>query len=192
MNILLSKHEKKIKILCLMTVTRAGSKFFHSLLDGHPDIICFPRKFHFAPFWSTIELSSPTADLILDNFIKKYRYYFNGKLWYRFNKYELAGQLGPDRDETFTVDIDLFRSYFKEIISEHTLNRRNVFLSLHFAYHLACGKQIPENPLLFYHIHDVQLELNLRFCAEDFKNIRVLVTTRNPLQSLNSEINGVR
>ena len=90
------KEPKEVNILCLMTVARSGSKFFHSLVDGHPQVICFPRKFHLCSFWHRVSSEKDNPVAIIEVFIDMYSHFFSGTCWYRVNKYERADQLGPE------------------------------------------------------------------------------------------------
>ena len=171
-----------------MTVARSGSKFFHSLMDGHPQVICFPRKLKFCSFWRRVSNNRENPIAMIDIFIEMNPHFFSGTCWYKVNKYERADELGPEMNETFSVDIEIFRQKAMSLLKDKEISRATMFLVLHFAYCLATKKQIPEEPLIFYHIHDVALEEELQACVNDFPRTQVLVMTRNPLQSLNSVV----
>lgn len=183
---------ENLKVLCLMTVARSGSKFFHSLVDGHPQVICFPRKLKFCSFWQRVSNKKDNPVAIVDAFIERYPHYFSGACWYKINKYERANQLGPKMNETFSLDIDVFRQKTMSLLKDKEISRATMFLALHFAYCLATKRQIPEEPLIFYHIHDAEHEEELQACVNDFPRTRVLLTTRNPLQSLDSEVGWMK
>ena len=90
------------------------------------------------------------------------------------------------------MDIDVFRHKAMLLLKNKEISRKTVFLALHFAYCQATGRPVPDKPLIFYHIHDAALEEELQACVNDFPNTRVLLTTRNPLQSLDSEVGWVK
>ncbi len=186
---LIARYREEMPILCLMTVARAGSKLCHSLFDGHPDILCFPRKLHFGRFWSGLGSGNVTVDAMLDRFFELYPHFFSSMEWYKINKYERAEELGERQNEGFELDKGRFRSEVKLLLTDVEVDRATVFLAFHFAYQVVCNKPISENPVIFCHIHDANLESELHACRADFSNIRVLVTTRNPLQSLESAVN---
>ena len=186
-----AKYSSSLKVLCLLTVTRAGSKFIHSLLDDHPNIVCFPRKFNFGLFWLTISSYKDDLARVVDTFLQSYDHFFSGRHWQKFTHVERAAELGPNKDQTFEVDPILFREILYRNLENADITRRSLFVALHFAYMEARGKSIPDSVLIFYHIHDVRLFNNLRICLEDFPDTQVLVTTKNPLLSLDSVFNSM-
>ena len=186
---LVSKYHSSLNVLCLVTVARSGSKFFHSLLDHHPNVICFPRKLQFSAFWNSVSSRKDDLASIVDTFIDRYDHFFSGECWYKFTRLERTTELGPKRNETFFVDADLFRMNVYEILEEIEIDRTTLFLAFHFAYFKAKGNKLPESFLLFYHVHDAFLEEELEACIEDFPQTRILHTTRHPLQTLDSVFN---
>ena len=56
------------KIIYLTTSARGGSKLFHSLLENHPDIICFPRTFRMSIFLKSLNYELDNCELILEKF----------------------------------------------------------------------------------------------------------------------------
>lgn len=182
----------KFRVLSLMTTTRGGSKFFHSLLDWHPQIICFPRTLQFNRFWQGVAYKSAALEYLVDSFIAMNPRFFSGESWYRFNKYDRADQLGPMMNESFSVDVDIFREKAINELKNKDLNRYSLFVALHLAYHAACGRELAENSVILYHIHDVAFEDELRACLSDFPDTRLLIMTRHPIEGLNSCVNWMK
>lgn len=173
---------EKPKILCEVGTSRSGSKFFHSLLDGHPQVMCFPRTLQFNSFWESLKKQGD-IQYIVDAFVEKYKRFFSGEFW---DKSDRVDQLGPDRNETFNVDIIAFR---KNVLTElKELSRPGVFVALHRAYHLACGKKIPDKPLILYHIHNLDLVDEFKACVSDFPDTYLIVMIRHPIEEINSII----
>ena len=73
---LVSKYRSSLNVLCLVTVARSGSKFFHSLLDHHPNVICFPRKLQFSAFWNSVSSRKDDLASIVDTFFDIYDHCF--------------------------------------------------------------------------------------------------------------------
>jgi len=186
---LISKYRSTVNILCLVTVARSGSKFFHSLVDHHPNVVCFPRKLQFNAFWNSVSARKDNLASIIDTFIDRYDHFFSGECWHKFTRLERTTELGPERNETFFVDADLFRTNVFQILENVEIDRTTLFLALHFAYFQAKGKAIPDSFLLFYHVHDAFLEGELEACIQDFPQTCILHTTRHPLQTLDSVFN---
>jgi len=177
------------KVLCLMTVCRAGSKLFHSLLDNHPQVICFPRTLQFENFWRGVAHRKDEPEYIVDRFIELDPRFFDGRAWVIINKFDKADELGENRDETFQVDKAVYRRIALERIRKHEITRPHLFVALHTAYHLARGKQLPHNGLILYHIHGVYFEDQLAACLDDFPGrTSVVMMTRDPVKSMDSSV----
>lgn len=182
----------RVRVLCLMAYHRPGSKLFHSLLDWHPQIMCFPRTLHFNKFWNTVKANKDDTEYVVNAFIKMPLHYrfFSGKEWHRVNKFDRANQLGPDRNDTFSVDVDLFRRYAVAELSGREVTRARTFVALHVAYHLACGREVPEEPLILNHIHTIPSTDELGASLEDFPDkTYVLVLTRDAVDGFNACVN---
>lgn len=176
------------KVLCLMTCGRAGSKFFHSLLDNHPQIMCFPRTMRFNNFWASAHRKD-NAEYLVDLFIARHPRFFTGKIWARYAKYDKADQLGVKKNETFLIDINAFRQNALTELNNKNLSRTTLFIALHRAYHITCGREVPENPLILYHIHRIDEIEELRACLTDFpNNTYLIVSARHPIEEMNSII----
>lgn len=175
-----------VKVLSIMTTMRSGSKLFHSLLDRHPQIVCFPRTLQFDNFWRSVAHKNNDLEYMVDSFIEKHPRFFSGECWHRFNKYDRADQLGPERNETFFVDAGIFKRNALAKLKDKQVDRRTLFLALHLAYHAACGRPLLENSVFLYHIHEIDLEDELKACLSDFPDSRVLIMTRQPIEGLNS------
>lgn len=174
------------KVICMMTYLRAGSKLFYSFVDWHPQIISFPRTMRFNKYWKEVSARTADPEFLVDTFINMYPRFFSGKEWYRFNKYDRADQLGSGMDETFTVDKALFRKYALEALGGSPADRRELFICLHIAYHFACGREYRRGSAVFYHIHDIIHIDDLGACLEDFPGAKLIVTTRHPVEGINS------
>lgn len=170
-----------------MSNGRAGSKLFHSLLDGHPQIICFPRSFQFNSFWKAMSGKQNDLNFLLDSFIDKYYRFFSGKLWYRTNHYDRADRLGPNMNETFSIDIDRFKKYVIDLLKNTEVNRNIFFMSLHFAYQSCCNKSLYKNSIIFYHIHSADHYDEINMCLSDFPGkVYLLVMCRHPVENIKS------
>jgi hypothetical protein len=176
------------KIICLATSSRGGSKLFHSLLENHPDIICFPRTFRMTVFLKSINYELDNCGIIAEKFIESYPRFFNGKIWSKFNSLDKADKLGVDSNESFYVDEDEFLKHFRSLYNTTQKNTKNLFLCLHYAFHKAKGLQFSDSPFILYHYHDIQFLDDLNLCVSDFGigNVNVIVTSRHPIDGLNS------
>jgi len=173
-----------------MTHGRAGSKLFHSLLDWHPQIMCFPRTLHFNKFWQCVKNKKDNHAHTVDAFVDMHPRFFNGECWYRINKFDRADQLGADKKESFSVNKRDFRQNALAMLQSETITRATLFLLLHQAYHVTCGRKLPERALILYHIHTMESEDELSACLSDFSNnVRLLVPIRHPVETMKSSVN---
>jgi len=176
------------KIIYLLTSARGGSKLFHSLLENHPDVICFPRTFRMTIFLKLINYELENCEVISEKFIEKYPRFFNGKIWSQFNNLDKADRLGANNDESFYVNTDDFVQQFRSLYNGTQKNTKNLFLCLHYAFHKAKGLQFSTSPCILYHPHDLQFIDDLDLCISDFGigNVNVIVTSRHPIDGLNA------
>ena len=174
-------------ILCEMTCGRAGSKFFHSILDWHPQIMSFPRPLCFNTFWKNLGGNKGDLRYVVDSFIKQNPRYFSGEIWERYGRSDRANQLGAEKSETFYVDSELFRRKALEELGDKELTRAAVFLGVHRAYHLACGRDIQELFAIHYHIHFIDGMEELGAILSDFPgHVRLIIPIRHPVQQIKS------
>ena len=182
-----------LKVICLMTSVRGGSKLLQSLLDDHPQIIHFPRTFLLIPFLKKVEDFQEDPKRISDTFISDYERFFSGKVWSKYNRLDKADRLGPNGDESFEIDTNLFRSHFIDIYTQEKADKhsKRLFLSLHYSFQKAKNGFIPDSPIILYHIHDITYVEDLALCVNDFgiDNVKVLFTTRHPVDGLNATFN---
>ncbi|MFH1791844.1 MAG: sulfotransferase [Candidatus Omnitrophota bacterium] len=180
---------KDPKILCLITLSRSGSNLFHSLLDGHPQVLSFPRYLQFNGFWEGLKDKSDAA-FCVDSFIAAHPKIFSGLAWI---EYDRADRLGPGMDETFSVDEELFRREALKILGGGRLSRKGLFLALNCAYHSACGKSFPEEPLIVDHIHYIDRLDEVKAALADFpETTYALVMTRHPVDNLNACVGAMK
>ena len=88
-----------MRLILLTAGGRAGSDFFHSLLDGHSQILQFPGTFRVD---NKLKLILKTEDLKKKAklFIQFYPEFFNSKI----NKFERWDRLGERKQSEFRVD----------------------------------------------------------------------------------------
>lgn len=179
-----------IKIICLLTMLRGGSKLLHSLFDNHSQIICFPRTFQYSIFWKKIKNYSTDYQKIANEFVADYPRFFSGMEWYRYNRYDKADRLGESQNETFTIDTDFFKKSFCDLMVNSSSDRKNIFLNLHYAFHLATKKTLPVNGVILYHVHTHDFYDDIDLCIEDFSaQTQLLLCLRHPLQGIRSCFN---
>ena len=127
------------KIVCLMTSVRGGSKLLHYLLENHPKIVTFPRTFQFNDFWINLEIKN-SREYIVEKFVNDFPRFFDGDIWKNYNVLDKADELGANRNESFKLNIELFKENFLKISNKNTIDSKSVFLNLHQAYQETIGR----------------------------------------------------
>ena len=170
------KHLEDLDVIVMAGLrVRPGTDFFHSLLDGHPEIVQTTGSSlnNYYGFWNTAEHKNSTSQLI-DEFI--YNIEHIGLFDSRFNIKERWGMLGEQKNEFFEVNISQFKYYlnqFLEICGE--LNSKSFLLSLHGAYMLCLDVNIYNTKVIFFHAHTVENIVKFKY---DFPSIKVILMIR--------------
>jgi len=172
-----------MKVLLLAAGGRAGSDFFHSIIDGHSQILQFPGYMKIEKKFETIfNLDSP--EKIAKTFIKVYPEFFDS----RKNKFERWNKLGVKKNKHFIVNekkfIQSFVNYSKK---KKNINRLKILENLHYAYSFAKGEKVNKKKILFIHTH--LLSWTKRFIKiVKLKNFEIIHTIRHPLASISSPL----
>ncbi|MDC1091459.1 hypothetical protein OAS33_02495 [Candidatus Pelagibacter ubique] len=174
-----------MRLILLTAGGRAGSDFFHSLLDGHSQILQFPGIFRVD---NKLKLILKTEDLKKKAklFIKFYPEFFNSKI----NKTERWNKLGEKKNRYFQVNKKNFVNNFYKISKKNEkkiTSNYECLINLHLAYFVTRKKSIKNIRMLFVHTH--LLGWTKKFInLFDIKKIDILHTIRHPLSSLSSPI----
>ena len=106
-----------MKTILLNSGSRAGSDFFQSLLDGHPQILQFPGVIKTNKELIKT-LSSDNGNDISSKFIKIYPHFFDSRLGY--GKVERHDALGENKNQYYLVDQEKFKIIFKDSAVKRT------------------------------------------------------------------------
>ena len=169
-----------MKIILLAAGGRAGSDFFHSLIDGHSQVLQFPGYLRVDKnFKFLFKLNDPKE--IASQFIKSHPEFFDSKV----NKFERWNKLGVNKDSFFKVETRKFIKNFIKI-SKTGENKLEILKKLHFAYFISRNKKIDDKKILFVHTH--LLSWTKEFIKLfKLKNFNIIHTIRHPLAALNSQ-----
>jgi hypothetical protein len=182
----LFQHISQLKVVAIVTSPRAGSDFFQSLLDGHPEILQVTGQFRFYDFWREALCKDNLSDLIQEfAWHRAYLPKFNS----RYEKEERWDQLGELKSEHFEVDLDQFKSHLICALQNKPLTGKNFFLAVHLAYFLAAGKtDIFRAKILVCHVHEYY---RLAPLQKDFEDLAVIYCTRDPRNGLVSTVENL-
>jgi hypothetical protein len=182
----LFQHVSALPKLVIVTAPRAGSDFFQSLLDGHPQILQLPGQFQFYEFWSNALCREDLGDLI-EEFVW-HRAHIS-KFKSNYQKEERWNILGDSKSESFEVSIPRFKRHLQEIMRGRALTSRNFFLAVHLAYCLAVNTQdVMKARLLVCHLHEFY---RLEPFIKDFSNFKVIYCTRDPRSTIVSTVENL-
>ena len=186
-------------VVTLKNFGRSGTGMFHSLIDGHKEVITTPSIF-FSEYFHPSHLdffmkNGPQG--VVDKLFERYPSFFDGlrpepvETVGHAKVYGLAAKegllsLGSNNDEHIEIDKSKFRTIFdQELCKFKTIDLGTIFVALNIAYDkIVFPDHRSPKKVLFYHIH------NPSRLVEDHMNSHLnpknIVLIREPLQSLES------
>ena len=188
-------------VFTLKNFGRSGTGLFHSLIDGHQQIITTP-SIYFSEFFhpNNVEFFLKNgAQGIVDKLFEKYPSFFDSRRpepvdtighakIYSFGLSEGLVNLGEKKNEHIQIDRDDFRSWFNhhlELRGNHSLG--DIFIALNLAYDAVMfPDHKADKPVLFYHIHNPSRITELHMI--EHLRPKNIVLVREPLQSMESWI----
>jgi hypothetical protein len=182
-------HLKKIPIVALVTTGRTGSDFLQSLLDSHPQIATFNGHFAvYSEFFSrAVTFSVPNALIedAADEFIGQYLY----KLVSRYDIQEAKDSLGSDSTQSFRIDTRQFKEHILGLMGGSLLTSHDFLLAIYGAYNLCLGQKLEDCRVIFHHPH---LDYEFKLFIQDFPNVRVIFSSRDPRANFCSHVEHFR
>lgn len=169
-----------MRTVLLLTGGRSGSDFLQSLFDNHSEILQFPGPLKFDKQF--IKIFNLKSDIeIAKYFIETNKHFFDSRL----NKIERHDKLGLSKKEFYTVDKKIF---IKKFLKYYKLSNKSNY-ELVAALHKAYSKNLDKRKLVFIHIHLFEFLKNYIKYVGINKNLKILLTFRDPLVSMCSTIN---
>ncbi|MFL2771141.1 MAG: tetratricopeptide repeat protein [Rhodospirillaceae bacterium] len=199
---------RKSRMVALIPFGRSGSLFFHSLIDGHPEVSTLPGVYFkgwfglevwrkFAPDFA----KSDWREHLVKTIVREFQPLFDarcknnviGNPWDRRDwlaKDSGFTDMGPDRSQSFLVDQNSFcREFLILLNSFSSIGISECFELIHRAFDISVrGKSsasCQENNNIFYHIHNPNTYEHLHF-LKHYPQARFLQLIRNPIQSMES------
>ena len=195
-------------VTALIPFGRSGSLFFHSLIDGHPDIATLPGVYFkgwfgakqwqkFAPDLSRSDWRERLATMI----IKEFQPLFDARC-----KKNVIGKpfddstwlardtgftdMGPDHSQSFLIDQNAFYRELLILLNSYpSVGISECFEVIHRAFEISIrgnsGTSHQENSNIFYHIHNPDPYEYLHFLTH-YPQARFLKLLRNPVQGMES------
>ena len=182
---------KELPVLALTEGNGSGTKLFQSLMDGHPELLMIPGYplMYFYPFWEHYIVPTKSLDwtLIIDEFINRFAPIFDS----RHNPgSEDLDRLGEGKNEYITVDKNLFKKIFINMVEDVDISPRNCLIAIHYSYALATGDSLADKKILVYHIH--VFDYIEKYLISDFPHLKVITSARDPRANLmRRELNSI-
>ena len=187
---------------------RAGSMFFHSLIDGHPEIATVPGIYFKG--WFGIDrwkLFSPDLsnlnwrDVLVAKILRVYEPQFDARSRKNVPGKPLKNvewlaknlgltEMGPDRSQHFQVDRGAFSTTLLSLLRPlSSVTQQACFELIHQAFEMSIRGNVAwgnhDRRHIFYHLHNPD-----RFECANFlqlnPNARLLHIVRNPIQNMES------
>jgi tetratricopeptide (TPR) repeat protein len=195
----------QIPMTIFISLGRAGSMFFHSLWDQHPEVSTLPGLYFKGWFSSDantcfrIDYNDPQwRQAWVNRFIYEYEPVFDahskrnviGRPMGEANWLASASgfcSMGPNSDQIWTLDREAFRTRLLALMRPYDrLDHISAFELVHQAYdQVLAAKDIAAKKHIFYHLH-LPDEQGLATLAQHHTQCRLLYIIRHPLQNLES------
>ena len=170
---------KKIKYMVLCVSGRAGSDFFHALLDNHEEISQLPGCIYFDEIYEKVK-NKPDANHIMDIIFKNYSFLFNSKL----SGSECHDKLGKNKSQSYKVNIKKFKKIFCKNFKEISyFSFENLINLIHYSYYVASNKKITKIKYILLNLHHYQ-----RIKKLPYFDFRLVYMYRHPVALINSAV----
>jgi len=171
-----SKINYNLNFACILTTGRTGSDFLQGCLDGVPGIITFSGEVPFYTFLNDPKVkkifkSEDCLKLILIFIKKHHNLFFSDNL----------------ENKKINLNLIKFKKIFLKLSEGRKFNKKTFLINLYLAYHLTLNRIMLKKNVIVHHSHSV---LETELFLNDFKDSKVLVTIRNPMQNLKSGIDN--
>jgi len=178
---------KKIKILIIHPLGRAGSLFLQSLLDMHSQILILPDRFK---FYTLIPKYIDNLENELDKLILKSNIVLFDieKGYYGSKRNNIVG-FEKNRNKKIKINKIIFKKKFFELkkkLNIKKITRQEFFILFHASYRSCYDKNFIFNKIkyILYHPHN---DINeFKELKNDFQRAKVLILIRDPRQDFYS------
>jgi hypothetical protein len=169
---------------------RSGSVFLQSLLDHHPEVSTFPATSvtggvggsHINHFLIPLDLF--TWDQVVTQWPERFSILFDSTEDPTFCR---LNELGPEKDESFTVNVGRFQQLLLELTKSIPCEPRSIFLATHLAWEGARGRHFAEPPVIVHALH-MPDRVMVPFCRA-FPEAKHMLCVRNPIRTYASHFN---
>lgn len=190
------------RVVAVNPYGRSGSMFLQSLFDGHPHIITVPGVYLTAYHGFYHLYGSLPKDALIEKFVEQFAVIFDanndfpGSTWHLdapMGEHLGFTRMGPNKDETLTLDREAFIACLKTVLDkEEIVSRKLLFQALHVAYQHALypEREITKDTVILFHLHDHSPSFRQEHLDVDFSDAQYLHVVREPVRTLKSLFKG--
>ena len=158
----------------------AGGRFVYTLLDGHPEAVCYPFKINHVLGDDEVEgLSRPE---LVARIMRRKRLFDSAS-----NGSDFEG-LGPDGKQSIVVDRRTFEATLAALLERLPLTFRNLLLAIAVAHNTATGLR-PTGSYFVFYAHE--LHVAVRYLRA-IGTARILAVHRHPINLFASAMRHTR
>lgn len=175
------------RMIAIIEGTGSGTKLLQSLLDSHPEVCMIPgyALMYFYPYWEEYITKKKINDwaIVLESVINTFSSIFDTSI---NPGSETLDQLGENQDESLSVDIDKFRSFFLLFTKGESVTAKNSLIAIHYAYAYATGESLSTKKAIVYHIH--VFFYAKKYLYRDFPNLQVIAAIRDQRANIRKRV----
>lgn len=174
------------RVLAIQNFGSSGSKFFHALLDNHPNLLTIPSlymMYFYTRFWPQDERRERKK--VIEDFIQNHTYWFDPRGYAPWG----TNTMGPDRSESVHVAEEDFRKNLSLVLGDADSIKRKLFIqAVYVAYALSYGRTLNlrgEDYVIVFPYHGTRQDTVVEL-TKDFPDTHFLYIWREPVQALGS------
>lgn len=169
--------------------TGSGTKLLQSLLDSHEEVCMIPgyALMYFYPYWQEFVAKQgvDSWETVLEGVLTTFGSIFDTSI---NPGSETLDQLGEDQNQSISVDVDKFRSFFLEFTDTEAVTVRNALFAIHYAYAFATGQELSTKKIIVYHIH--VFFYAKKYLYQDFPELLVIGSIRDQRGNIRKRVSN--
>ena len=166
------------RMVAIIEGTGSGTKLLQSLLDSHKEVCMIPgyALMYFYPYWENYIAKQGIDDweVVLKGVLKTFSSIFDTTI---NPGSETLNQLGESQDQSITVDVEQFKSFFLTFTEGEAVTAKNALMAIHYAYAFATGEELSTKRIVVYHIH--VFFYAKKYLYQDFPELLVIGSIRD-------------
>lgn len=161
----------------IVTTGRAGTDFFQSLLDSHPEVFGFSGQFYFYEFWASSIAANRSGPIILEDIIDEFIGTHIRQLHSYYDTVERKDQLGEQQNQTVSIDTREFRQHLLGLLASQPIVEKKFLIAVYISYALCLGQDLTHKKLFLHHPHRIG---RISLFMKDFPESKIICMIRDP------------